>query len=98
MQVFNAVTGETLPVTGSEALLRMSVAGLKTMVSVQSGLPVSTFRLSSLTDVQLFDCNQLQDYAIEVGMVWLLSVLLQDWCVQLHSECCLENVIDSVKR
>ncbi|XP_070765020.1 protein ANKUB1-like [Enoplosus armatus] len=67
MRVFNAVTGETLPIMGSEALLHMSVAQLKTVVSTQSGLPVSTFRLSTPTGVQLYDCNQLQDYAIEVG-------------------------------
>ncbi|XP_060934858.1 protein ANKUB1-like [Limanda limanda] len=83
MQVFNAVTGETLPVTGSEALLRMSVAGLKTMVSVQSGLPVSTFRLSSLTHVQLFDCNRLQDYAIEVGTTLCLDTW-DGWVEFLH--------------
>uniref|UniRef100_A0A8D0AX33 Ankyrin repeat and ubiquitin domain containing 1 n=1 Tax=Sander lucioperca TaxID=283035 RepID=A0A8D0AX33_SANLU len=67
MRVFNAVTGETLPIMGSEALLHMSVARLKTVVSMQSGLPVSTFRLSTPAGVQLYDCNQLQDYAIEVG-------------------------------
>lgn len=75
IHVFNAVTGETFPVVGSEAILHMSVAGLKTMVSVKSGLPVSTFRLSRPKDVQLYDCNQLQDYAIELGMVCFLSVL-----------------------
>lgn len=83
IHVFNAVTGETFPVVGSEAILHMSVAGLKTMVSVKSGLPVSTFRLSRPKDVQLYDCNQLQDYAIELGMVCFLSVL-HDWCVCLH--------------
>ncbi|XP_039667477.1 protein ANKUB1-like [Perca fluviatilis] len=67
MRVFNAVTGETLPIMGSEALLHMSVARLKTVVSMQSGLPVSTFRLSTPAGVQLYDCNQLQDYAVEVG-------------------------------
>ncbi|XP_070688998.1 protein ANKUB1-like [Pempheris klunzingeri] len=67
MHVFNAVTGETLPIMGSEALLHMSVARLKTVVSIQSGLPVSTFRLSTPSGVQLYDCNQLLDYAIAVG-------------------------------
>ncbi|XP_037626163.1 protein ANKUB1-like [Sebastes umbrosus] len=67
MRVFNAVTGETLPIMGSEALLHMSIARLKTVVSMQSGLPVSTFRLSTAAGVQLYDCNQLQDYATEVG-------------------------------
>uniref|UniRef100_A0A665TT59 Ubiquitin-like domain-containing protein n=1 Tax=Echeneis naucrates TaxID=173247 RepID=A0A665TT59_ECHNA len=67
MHVFNAVTRETLQISGSEALLHVSVARLKSMVSLQSGLPVSAFRLSVLTDVQLYDCNQLQDYAIDAG-------------------------------
>ncbi|XP_040896325.1 protein ANKUB1-like [Toxotes jaculatrix] len=73
MYVFNAVTGETLPVMGSHALLHVSVDRLKTVVSMQSGLPVSAFRLSMLTDVQLYDCNQLQDYAIEEGMTLRLD-------------------------
>lgn len=75
LHVFNAVTGEILPVPGSEALLRMSIAGLKTLVSMQSGLPVSTFRLSVHTDVQLYDCNQLQDYDIDVGRVCFMLLI-----------------------
>lgn len=75
MHVFNAVTGQTLPIMGSEALLQMSVARLKTVVSMQSGLPVSSFRLSTPAGVQLYDCNQLKDYSIEVGMACFLSVL-----------------------
>ena len=67
MRVLNAVTGETLPIMGSEALQHMSVATLKTVVSMQSGLPVSTFRLSTPAGVQLYDCNHLQDYCIEEG-------------------------------
>ncbi|XP_034738062.1 protein ANKUB1-like [Etheostoma cragini] len=67
MRVFNAVTGQTVPIMRSEALPHVSVARLKTVVSMQSGLPVSTFRLSTPAGVQLYDCNQLQDYAIEVG-------------------------------
>ncbi|XP_059197779.1 protein ANKUB1-like [Centropristis striata] len=67
LRVFNAVTEETLPIMGSEALLHMSVARLKTVVSMQSGLPVSTFRLSTPAGVQLYDCNRLQDYTIEGG-------------------------------
>ncbi|XP_053178956.1 protein ANKUB1-like [Scomber japonicus] len=68
MCVFNAVTGKTISIMGSVSLLYyMSVARLKTVVSVQSGLPVSTFRFSTSTGVELYDCNQLRDYAIEVG-------------------------------
>ncbi|CAJ1060748.1 protein ANKUB1-like [Xyrichtys novacula] len=67
IRVFNAVTKETLLIMESEALLHISVARLKTLVSIQSGLPVSTFRLSTPAGVQLYDCNQLQDYAIDKG-------------------------------
>lgn len=74
MHVFNAVTGEILPITESAALLHMSVAYLKTVVSVLSCFPVSTFRLSTSSGVELYDCNQLQDYAAEVGMVCFLSL------------------------
>lgn len=74
MHVFNAVTGEILPITGSEALLHVSIASLKTVVSMLNCLPVSTFRLSTSSGVELYDCNQLQDYATEVGMVCFLSV------------------------
>ncbi|XP_068460236.1 protein ANKUB1-like [Clinocottus analis] len=65
MCVFNGVTGETLAIMRSEAF--MSVARLKSVVSMQSGLPVSTFSLRTAAGVQLYDCNQLQDYAIEEG-------------------------------
>lgn len=75
ISVFNAVTGETLPIMGSVFLLRMSVSRLKTMVSLQSGLPVSAFRLSTSAGVQLYDCNRLHDYDIEVGTVWCFYVL-----------------------
>ncbi|XP_054458965.1 protein ANKUB1-like [Anoplopoma fimbria] len=85
--VFNAVTGETLPIMGSEAFLHMSVASLKTVVSMQSGLPVSTFRLSTPAGVQLYDCNQLQDYAIEEGSTLRLDTW--DGWVQFLQGCLL---------
>ncbi|XP_068585227.1 protein ANKUB1-like [Cebidichthys violaceus] len=87
MCVFNAVTGETLPIMGSEAFLHMSVAGLKSVVSMQSGLPVSTFRLSTPAGVQLYDCNQLQDYASEEGTTLLLDTW--DGWVQFLQGCLL---------
>lgn len=72
MWVFNAVTGKTISIMGNVSLLHyMSVARLKTVVSVQCGLPVSTFRLSTSAGVELYDCNQLQDYDIKFGMLLL---------------------------
>ncbi|XP_069009646.1 protein ANKUB1-like [Embiotoca jacksoni] len=73
MRVFNSVTGETLPISGNESLLQTSVAKLKTLVSMQSGIPVSTFRLSTPASVQLYDCNWLQDYDIKVGTILRLD-------------------------
>ncbi|KAK6320659.1 hypothetical protein J4Q44_G00097660 [Coregonus suidteri] len=67
VRVFSAVTGETLSVLGPVVLLSASVARLVTLVSQQCGLPVSSFRLSSPTGLQLYDCNRLHDYAIDLG-------------------------------
>ncbi|XP_072244892.1 protein ANKUB1-like [Leuresthes tenuis] len=73
IHVFNAVTGETLPIIGNQCLLHTSVAKLKTIVSEQSGLPVSAFRLSTPAGVQLYDCNWLKDYGIEMGTTLCLD-------------------------
>ncbi|XP_036794207.1 protein ANKUB1-like [Oncorhynchus mykiss] len=67
VRVFSAVTGETLSVLGTVFLLSTSVARLMTLVSQQCVLPVSSFRLSSPTGLQLYDCNRLHDYAIDLG-------------------------------
>ncbi|GAA6219784.1 protein ANKUB1 [Lates japonicus] len=91
MHVFNAVTGEIMPITGSEAVLHTSVARLKTVVSMQSSLPVSTFRLSVLPAVQLYDCNRLQDYAIEVGTTLRLDTW--DGWVELLQGCLLGHIL-----
>ncbi|XP_077390108.1 protein ANKUB1-like [Festucalex cinctus] len=64
--IFNAVTGQTLPIMENESLQKMSVARLKTVVSAHSGLPVSAFRLTTSAGIQLYDCKNLQDYAIGV--------------------------------
>ncbi|KAJ8418894.1 hypothetical protein AAFF_G00003930 [Aldrovandia affinis] len=67
LHVFSAVTKETLPVMGTVFLLSTSVSRLKTLVSLQSGLPVSTFRLTTQSGLELYNCNRLDEYAIGVG-------------------------------
>ncbi|CAL8309723.1 unnamed protein product [Lota lota] len=67
IQVFNVVTQETFPVIEPTLLLSTSVARLKTIISLHVGLPVSTFRLSTALGVELYDCNLLSDYDIELG-------------------------------
>lgn len=66
--MLNGVAGKMIPIIGTMAVLHMSVARLKTIVSAQSGLPVSVFRLSTAAGFELYDCNNLLDYALEVGM------------------------------
>lgn len=50
-----------------------------------SGIPVSVFRLSTPTGVQLYDCNWLQDYSIEMGTAgFILFLLVKDLLVYLR--------------
>ncbi|XP_036374855.1 protein ANKUB1-like [Megalops cyprinoides] len=67
LHVFSAVTKETLSVMGTVFLLSTSVSKLKSLVSLQNGLPVSTFRLTTQTGLELYNCNCLDEYGIEVG-------------------------------
>ncbi|KAM9831439.1 protein ANKUB1-like [Neosynchiropus ocellatus] len=71
--VFNVVTKDMLPVQGSERLMSMSVAQLKSIVSEKTNLPVSVFRLRTSCHVQLYDCNTLQDYGIKEGAILYLD-------------------------
>ena len=75
IQVFNVVTQETVPVIEPTLLLSTSVARLKTIISLQVGLPISTFRLSTALGVELYDCNLLSDYDIELGTSIFLAAL-----------------------
>lgn len=93
MHMFNAVKGEILPITGSEYIVHMSVARLITEVSKLSSLPVSAFRLSSSTGVNLYDCNHLQDYAIQVGRCHALTEKLQEVNIQLNGNILLLFVV-----
>ncbi|XP_029103794.1 protein ANKUB1-like [Scleropages formosus] len=74
LRVYCAVRKETLPVMGEVFLLNSSVSQLKSMVSLQSGFPVSAFRLTTPSGLELYNCNQLNDYAIHVGDTLRLDV------------------------
>ncbi|KAG9351205.1 hypothetical protein JZ751_025096, partial [Albula glossodonta] len=67
LYVFSAVTKETLSVMGTVFLLSTSVSTLRSLVSLQTGLPVSTFRLTTPSGLELYNCNQLDEYNIGVG-------------------------------
>ncbi|KAM6962458.1 protein ANKUB1-like [Aplochiton taeniatus] len=68
---------------GTVFLMEASVTRLKSLVSLECGLPVSAFRLSMLSGVPLFDCNRLHDYAIEVGVTLRLDPW-DGWVPFLH--------------
>ncbi|XP_066565658.1 protein ANKUB1 [Amia ocellicauda] len=74
LNVFSAVTKETLPIMGNIFLLSTAVSHLKTQVSRQCGLPVSVFRLRTPNGVELYDCNRLDSYGIDVGATLHLDV------------------------
>uniref|UniRef100_A0A4W5JGR9 Ankyrin repeat and ubiquitin domain containing 1 n=1 Tax=Hucho hucho TaxID=62062 RepID=A0A4W5JGR9_9TELE len=63
MRVFITFDGSCEPFDVSPD---QTVGSVKLMVK-QCGLPVSSFRLSSPTGLQLYDCNRLHDYTIDVG-------------------------------
>ena len=67
VRVLHGVTGETMSIMSTVFLLSSSVAKIKSLVSLKCDLPVGAFRLSTPSGVQLYDCNRLHDYAIEVG-------------------------------
>ncbi|XP_048860053.1 protein ANKUB1-like isoform X1 [Brienomyrus brachyistius] len=84
LYVFCSVTKETLPLMGNIIHLGASVSSLKSLVSLQSGLPVSTFRLTTQTGLELYHCNTLNSY-IKMGATLHLDVW--DGWVELLKGC-----------
>uniref|UniRef100_A0A671KA42 Uncharacterized protein n=1 Tax=Sinocyclocheilus anshuiensis TaxID=1608454 RepID=A0A671KA42_9TELE len=74
LHVFSAITKATLPIMGPVTLLRSLVSKLKSVVSLQLGIPVSSFRLSTGSSLHLHDCNLLSDYAVQAGKSHLQKV------------------------
>ncbi|XP_028650383.1 protein ANKUB1-like [Erpetoichthys calabaricus] len=72
--VYNTLMKESMQIMGNLYLLSSRVSTLKTMISMKCGLPVSVFWLSLENGVQLYDCNKLDDYGIEVGATIFLTV------------------------
>uniref|UniRef100_A0A8C1CDN4 ATP-dependent DNA helicase RecQ zinc-binding domain-containing protein n=1 Tax=Cyprinus carpio carpio TaxID=630221 RepID=A0A8C1CDN4_CYPCA len=78
LHVFSAITKETLPIMGTVTLLRSFVSKLKSVVSLQLGIPVSSFRLSTGSHLHLYDCDLLSDYAVQAGKSHLQSPPITD--------------------
>ncbi|XP_040286980.1 protein ANKUB1 [Bufo bufo] len=67
LYVYNAVTKERVPITGNSHLLAATIAKLKTLLSLKCGFPVSVFCLRTLEGKEMYDCNTLSDYRLDLG-------------------------------
>ncbi|XP_018423875.1 PREDICTED: protein ANKUB1 [Nanorana parkeri] len=91
LYIYNAVTQEKVPIMGNVHLLTETVAKLKSLVSLKCGFPVSVFCLRTIDGKEMYDCNILSDYKLELGATLRLDVwdgwkeLLSD-CVLGHSQ------------
>ncbi|XP_036917732.1 protein ANKUB1 isoform X1 [Sturnira hondurensis] len=74
LQVFNAVTQETMPIMNSASLFCKKVSELRTLISLRSGFPVSVFCLRTPRGLEMYDCNTLRDYQIDIGTTLRLDV------------------------
>lgn len=77
LYVFNAVTQETMAIIESTSLLGKKVCDLRTLVTLRCGFPVSVYCLRTPEGVELYDCNSLGDYGIELGTAtgWVSATL-----------------------
>ncbi|XP_077137871.1 protein ANKUB1 [Ranitomeya variabilis] len=67
LYVYNMVTKEKVPVMGNSHLLAENVSKLKSLLSVKCGFPVSVFCLRTLEGKEMYDCNTLSNYNLDLG-------------------------------
>ncbi|CAJ0964804.1 unnamed protein product [Ranitomeya imitator] len=68
LYVYNMVTKEKVPVMGNSHLVAENVSKLKSLLSVKCGFPVSVFCLRTLEGKEMYDCNTLSNYNLDLGM------------------------------
>ncbi|KAJ1088291.1 hypothetical protein NDU88_001449 [Pleurodeles waltl] len=74
LYVFNSATGLTLPIMGSIYLLTTTVSDLKTLVTRKCGFPVSVYCLRTPQGKEMYDCNTLNDYKLDIGATLRMDV------------------------
>uniref|UniRef100_A0A674I2Q6 Ankyrin repeat and ubiquitin domain containing 1 n=1 Tax=Terrapene triunguis TaxID=2587831 RepID=A0A674I2Q6_9SAUR len=72
--VYNAVTQEKVPIKGSIYLLATKVSLLKTLVTLKCGFPNSVYCLRTPEGREMYDCNILNDYQLDIGITLRLDV------------------------
>lgn len=72
--IFNAVTHEKMPIMGKIYLLTSKVSQLKTLVTLKCGFPNSIYCLRTSEGREMYDCNTLSDYQLDIGATLHLDV------------------------
>ncbi|XP_062987548.1 protein ANKUB1 [Elgaria multicarinata webbii] len=72
--VYNAVTHEKVPIMGRIYLLASKVSQLKTLVTLKCGFPNSIYCLRTPEGREMYDCNTLSDYQLDIGTTLRLDV------------------------
>ncbi|KAE8604223.1 hypothetical protein XENTR_v10014627 [Xenopus tropicalis] len=67
LYVFNAVTKERIGIFGGAYLFTDRVSSLKTLISQKSGYPVSIYTLRTWQGTEMYNCNCLSDYKLDLG-------------------------------
>ncbi|XP_048360848.1 protein ANKUB1 isoform X2 [Sphaerodactylus townsendi] len=74
LYVYNTVTHEKVPIMGKIYLLSAKVSQLKTMVTLKCGFPNSIYCLRTPEGREMYDCNILSDYQLDIGTSLHLDV------------------------
>ncbi|OCT80904.1 protein ANKUB1 [Xenopus laevis] len=74
LYVFNAVTKERIGIFGGVYLLNERVSRLKTLISLKSGYPVSVYTLRTWQGTEMYNCNCLSDYKLDLGATLRMDV------------------------
>ncbi|XP_034989825.1 protein ANKUB1 isoform X2 [Zootoca vivipara] len=72
--VYNAVTHEKMPIMGKIYLLGLKVSQLKSLVTLKCGFPNSIYCLRTPEGREMYDCNTLSDYQLDIGTTLHLDV------------------------
>ncbi|XP_030071952.1 protein ANKUB1 isoform X1 [Microcaecilia unicolor] len=71
--VYNAVTRETIPISGNIYLLATTISKLKTLITLKCGFPIGVYCLRTSQGKEMYNCNTLNDYKIELGTMLRLD-------------------------
>uniref|UniRef100_A0A7M4EID1 Ankyrin repeat and ubiquitin domain containing 1 n=2 Tax=Crocodylus porosus TaxID=8502 RepID=A0A7M4EID1_CROPO len=72
--VYNGVSQEKVPIMGSIYLLATKVSFLKSLVTLKCGFPNSVYCLRTPGGREMYDCNTLNDYHLDIGTTLFLDV------------------------